>query len=321
MNTEQVAYYIQHPHLIKMDDLAVLKELSDKHPYAAVYSLLYIAGVKQHQSIELDHVIEQQAYRLSDRKRLFHLIQSGFANQEIASTQENTETVTIPLTSTETIPNEANIAEVKSAIIEETITILENEEKQIEPEESDEKEVNISEAKDDTALFEFETTAFSVEQAYFIEAEEKIQPEKEKNTEPISEEVALEKTPESSIEILSSSSKRSFTSWLKSSTQTDESTKSNETQKTDKQSIIDRFLKEEPSITRAKTDFYSPSKKAKESLDEETIPVSETLAKIYAAQGNFPKAIHVYHQLSLNFPEKKSLFAVRIEELKKKLSL
>jgi hypothetical protein len=76
MNTEQLAIYIQQPHLIKMEDLPVLKDLADKNPYASVYSLLYIAGVKKHQSIELDQVIEQQAYRLSDRKRLFHLIQS-----------------------------------------------------------------------------------------------------------------------------------------------------------------------------------------------------------------------------------------------------
>ena len=71
---------------------------------------------------------------------------------------------------------------------------------------------------------------------------------------------------------------------------------------------------------KEKKAFFSPTQKAKESLQEDTIPVSETLAKIYALQGNFPKAISAYHQLSLNYPEKKIFFAIRIKELEKKLN-
>jgi hypothetical protein len=71
-------------------------------------------------------------------------------------------------------------------------------------------------------------------------------------------------------------------------------------------------------IERPTVDFYSPVKKAKESVNSENIPVSETLAKIFVIQGNYPKAVQIYEQLILTFPEKKTYFAGQIRKLTKK---
>lgn len=73
-------------------------------------------------------------------------------------------------------------------------------------------------------------------------------------------------------------------------------------------------------IEKPVTEFYSPQKRAKESVDADKIPVSETLAKVFILQGNYLKAIYIYEQLILSFPEKKVFFASQIKQLNKKIS-
>ncbi|HNY02745.1 MAG TPA: hypothetical protein PKG48_09170, partial [Bacteroidales bacterium] len=82
-----------------------------------------------------------------------------------------------------------------------------------------------------------------------------------------------------------------------------------------KMALIDRFILEEPRISKPKATFFSPADSAiRSSLDEEEI-VSETLAQLYAKQGNIQKAIHIYEKLSLINQEKSRYFAAQIEKL------
>lgn len=90
----------------------------------------------------------------------------------------------------------------------------------------------------------------------------------------------------------------------------------NENSKLDVESILDKFMRENPSITRPKSEFFNPANVAKQSVEEKDEIVSETLAGIYLKQGLVKKAISTYEKLSLIYPHKITYFAALINKLK-----
>ena len=87
--------------------------------------------------------------------------------------------------------------------------------------------------------------------------------------------------------------------------------------KLSRKELIDKFILENPSISRPKAEFYNPISVAQNSIIDQENIVSETLAKIYEKQGYIDKAISIYEKLSLKYPEKSRYFAAQIEQLKK----
>lgn len=102
-------------------------------------------------------------------------------------------------------------------------------------------------------------------------------------------------------------SKLSFKNWLHAGTS------HLEEKNIEIRQLVDQYV---PANSEQKQ-FFSASKMAAKSLIDQEDIVTETLAKIYADQGNTDKAISAYKRLSLKFPEKSVLFAGRIKDLEK----
>ena len=123
------------------------------------------------------------------------------------------------------------------------------------------------------------------------------------------------------------SEKRSFSDWLKrihpstndlplaNQEQVNENQQSSKTTEAPDH-LIERFIQTEPRISKpVKAEFFSPVQMAKKSIEDNDEIVSETLARIFADQGNVERAIRIYQKLSLLYPEKSGYFAALIQKL------
>jgi len=73
-------------------------------------------------------------------------------------------------------------------------------------------------------------------------------------------------------------------------------------------SLIDRFIRQETPDPPKRAAFFHPQTAAKRSLEEHAELVTETLAQIYAKQGNTAKAKAAYRKLAERHPERREHF-------------
>lgn len=292
LSTIDIAARIKTPELVSKDDLEYLEKLSIKYPCTQLFSILYLKGLGRTKDVRFEDELQNHSFKISDRAQLYHLINDYSNNIEQLFVEKEEEE-----------EEEESISQTEEINLDTPVEITES--------------ILPKDKLDENVLYHAISANYQLPELTEDEIT-KVEVENKRN---------FKKNSESKIESKSvvkdskETSKKSFNSWLHSNNNFKEHS-------TDDKNAIYALVKGYSPTTklfgeanRPKKEFFSPSKKAKESLSEDTLPVSETLAKIYAIQGNFPLAINAYKQLSLNNPEKKIFFASLIQELEKKLNL
>lgn len=328
---DNISHYIQEPASIQKFDLESLKQLAERYPYCSTLSILLLEGYHQFDFVSYENFLSKSAVLAPDRERLHQILEF---QQEQETGREDTHQGTEPEVE-ETDPSEVSesFREHEEPVSEEK----EDKASEVSVQEKDSEEEKIyddfekqliasavnssilSEVEEEEA-FDFSTfrqKKEEMEESNYVE-EEQVENEE---IEPSDQEAAS--SPESFIDFLKKvkhKKDQAFSGAQKDQVEGRESqSKPNSEKKKEqerKKEIVDDFIKSPK--TSERPSFFSPVESAKKSLEENQENVSETLAKIHELQGNYGKAIQTYEKLILKIPEKKSFFASRIEELKKK---
>lgn len=299
LSQEQLHAQIADPNLCSASYLSDLEALQQTYPYATSFSILYLKTLAKEQDVRLSKALEQHAFTIQNRVVLYDLLVESSVIEEKSRHEETSFKESI-VSAYEEIQSEVlQEKPIDEPHLEEN-SIAENsiEEHIVEQNQSEETETTIAPDPLDQLLRASLISSSFVDLTYTDELkslqEEQEDPKVLENSNTEVLEVAKPSDPQE---------RQTFAQWLHFTDQA-------------AQDDPKEYLK----FDKPKQDFYSPAKKAKESLSSDQIPVSETLAKVYAMQGAVAKAIGVYEQLILLNPEKKSFFANQIKVLKKNLN-
>ena len=342
ISSDQIGNYISNPGSIKLDDIDALDKLAKTYPYCSTLQTLYLKCLAVHSSVHFEHELRKASIHVNDREQLYKLIHS----QDLPKVQELEvyQLSEIEEKSLEPIESSSVLIIEKYSEKEETVLPLQEIEvtKPIENEPIiavvDETDV-LEEVLENLSLRSLEP---EINLAYFevemlldqdpIEPIHKTTVEAEKILEVTEMEVidSAKTSDETELSATEDDNNLSFVAWLKKK----QAKKSHSEEiiqvdvlefeptirsKQEINALLDKFIQDQPTISKPTQDFFNPVKNAKRSLEESEDLVTETLAEIYYLQKNFTKAIASYEKLILLYPEKKTFFASRIEKIREEI--
>lgn len=329
MDATRLIELIRNPDAITRLDLEGLQQLVEKHPFFSIGNLLYLNGLNRYDVQQFEQKLNKSAVRIADRSVLYQLVRQAESRGRSLESKRAIELPSEPVKASLAEEDLQVISAVESHIPD---PVIEEEPENIEQVQLDEIEKKVTLDQIFAGVHEDIDEEEPVIAAAAVEPEPVVEAIAEPVIEPIIEPVV---TPEPEVPVEESSPKTqlppmpskkmnlgSFNSWLKQHLQEKaEAEQSTEEESPNPKDIIERFIETEPRISKPKAEFFNPIEASKRSVVDNQAIVSETLAKIYADQGDYEKAITAYKKLSLEKPEKSTYFAALIYELELKQSL
>lgn len=313
MRAEELLKYINNPSLLGKENIAELQKLVHDFPYFQSAHLLLSLASKKWDASVYQQSLKKTAIVVTNRNHLYKLIHNLENVKEAVVIEKEIVEEVKPVVVLEQ-KNELQILKETEIKVEETKEAV-----------VEVKEIAVEETKKEEAVTEQEIE-LEIEKSLvnaFVEKEVLKTNEASKKDEPKQEE------PGSFgdwIQFLKKNNGQSYSEieievGKEKEKQKEKAAKKEENRKKSKQKrsdIIDKIIESNPGPIRQKEDqkFFKSDFKARESLLENEHLVTETLAKIYAIQGNINKAIRAYEILSLKFPQKSAYFASLIQKLK-----
>jgi hypothetical protein len=280
---------LQNPTSVGAEDVNSISSVIDSYPYFLTARLLKVRGLKNINAIGYESYLRKTASYTPNRETLYHLLMQEQLKTNIKQSEEVLE------------PTKEIVIEVES-ITEEIV-----ESKEIQLIEKTEETKEVSELEH-LILKE----AVNASLAYELDPELLPTNTIKKETEPHNTE-EIESKP---VDVKQATT---FSSWLKTVNDSPSTSVPKEIQDSSIEILIDQFIQTEPRIKPTKKEFFTPENMGRLSLVEDPDFVTETLAKIYAQQGDFERAISAFKKLSLKYPEKRTYFASLVKNIEKQL--
>lgn len=289
MRSQELITLMNEPNLVKETDVSLLKEMVATYPYASVFHLLLAKGMHNLGDLSLDEKLKRAAIVAPNRGLLYDLIYAK-------NMQTIIDKVELSLEEEITIP--------QKEVVEEPIDDSNKSKKINKVAVNDELQQGILMEAINTTI-QLDVDELLKEDRFNVEVKE-AQDQSDKTVQ--TEDVTAFKTP------------LKFSDWLISMKSVDDKVIETETKPlASAQDLIDNFIANKSKRIDVTKEPLTPKELGRLSLVENEDFVTETLAGIYAKQGKFAKAIKIYEQLMLNFPEKSTFFASRIRFLREKM--
>lgn len=300
MTAQQYIHWLNNPYQLSDEDSDTVKNVLGEYPYLQSARALYLKTLHQQRSFLYNNELKKTAAYTTDRDVLFDFI---ISEEFITYKPLQIESVEVFEADYVEKKPEPTLDETIEKRVLETLVYIENP------------------AKETKLIHKIDQISKSKSEARRKKEEPKVDEEAQQLEEKLEVGTPLD---------FSENDKFSFTEWLKlTSAQPieraeeeflntkevfEQETPIDEKQK--KLDLINKFIETNPKITPSKNS-PTPPVNIDVNDDDEPFYMTETLARIYLEQKKFQKAIQAYEILILKYPEKSSLFANRITDIKK----